>query len=277
MRAAVASTERLRKLGRALLGLYVLLMVAFLLAPILAITLGSLTTSAYVSFPPQGITFKWYAAILSHPAYVKALGLSLLVAAGSASAATVLALTVALAVHRYPTRLNALLESIVLTPIMLPSIFIGLAFLIAYTRMGFAGTPFGLLAGHLVLTTPFAVSLILVGLRGVDPVLERAALSLGASPWRTLRRITLPLIAWSLAVGWGFAFMMSFGNLEVSLFLTTPTMVTLPVAIYTALEWSPLDPTLTAISSGLVIITLVVLLSLARAVRIEHFTGKVRS
>src|SRR6185436_3265281 len=117
-------------------------------------------------------------------------------------------LMVALALHRYPTRLNILIQLLVMTPIMLPSVFLGLALLVMYSRIGLASTPWGLFAGHVMMVTP----------------------------------VTLSLIAWSLAAGWGFAFMMSFGSLEVSLFLSTPTMVTLPVKIYSALEWSPLDP-----------------------------------
>ncbi len=260
----------LEKAKRGALAAYVLLLAIFLAAPIVAITLGSLTASNYVSFPPQGLTLKWYAAIFSQPVYLRALLLSLVIACLSATAAIVIGVLVALALHRYPTRLNLLLQGFVLTPVMLPSIFIGLAFLISYTRMGFGGSAFGLFAAHVVVATPFAVSLILLGVRGVNPVLEMAARSLGASPWRARRLITLPLIAWSMAAGWSFAFMMSFGSLEISLFLNTPKTVTLPVAIYTALEWSPLDPMLTAISSGLVIVTLIVLLLLVRTVKIDQ-------
>ncbi|MDW6021134.1 ABC transporter permease [Mesorhizobium sp. BAC0120] len=267
---ANSANRAIERLKRSALGAYVLLLSGFLVAPIVAITLGSLTAGNYVSFPPQGLSLKWYAAIFSQPAYLQALLLSLVIACISATVAIMLGVLVALALHRFPTRLNILLQAFVLTPVMLPSIFVGLAFLIAYTRMGFGGTAFGLFAAHVVVATPFAVSLLLVGVAGVNPVLEMAARSLGASPWRARRLITLPLIAWSMAAGWGFSFMMSFGSLEISLFLNTPKAVTLPVAIYTALEWSPLDPMLTAISSGLVIVTLIVLLLLVRTVKIDQ-------
>lgn len=260
----------LEEVKRGALAGYVILLAFFLVAPIVAITLGSLTDSNYVSFPPQGLTLKWYAAIFSKPVYLRALLLSLVIACLSATVASVIGIFVALALNRYPTRFNVLLRAFVLTPVMLPSIFIGLAFLIAYTHMGFGGSAFGLFAAHVVVATPFAVSLILIGVGGVNPVLEMAARSLGASPWRARRLITLPLIAWSIAAGWAFAFMMSFGSLEVSLFLNTPKIITLPVAIYTALEWSPLDPMLTAISSGLVIVTLIVLFLLVRTVKIDQ-------
>jgi putative spermidine/putrescine transport system permease protein len=273
-RPAMAGHPLRQRLARWSLGIYVLVIGLFLLAPILAITAGSLTTTSYVVFPPEGLTLKWYLQIFDQPDFLSALGLSLGVAVAAATVATLLGLMVSLALHRYPTRLNILIQLLVMTPIMLPSVFLGLALLVMYSRIGLAATPWGLFAGHVMMVTPFTVSLIMIGLGSVDPVLERAARSLGATPWLTLRHVTLSLIAWSLAAGWGFAFMMSFGSLEVSLFLSTPTMVTLPVKIYSALEWSPLDPPLTAISSGLVIITLIVLLIMARVVRLDRLLGR---
>jgi putative spermidine/putrescine transport system permease protein len=263
-----------QRAGRLILGAYVIVVALFLIAPIVAITAGSLTTTSYVVFPPKGITLKWYLQIFNQPEFLSALGLSLAVAAAAATLATLLGLVVSLAMHRYQTRLNLLVQLLVMTPIMLPSVFLGLALLVMYSLMGLSATSWGLLAGHIMMVTPFTVSMIMVGLGSIDPTLERAARSLGATPWRTLLHVTLGLIAWSLAAGWGFAFMMSFGSLEVSLFLTTPTMVTLPVKIYSALEWSPLDPPLTAVSSGLVIITLIVLLLMARFVRIDRLLDK---
>lgn len=254
-----------------LLRLYVVLFVLFLLAPIVAITAGSLTTTSYVVFPPKGLTLKWYQQILGQPQFIEALGLSLAVGVGAATIGTMLAMPVALALHRYDNPFNRVLHLLVMTPVMLPSVFLGLAFLVAYSTMGIGGSTWALLAGHTMIATPFTVSLILVGLTTVDPSLERAARSLGATAFGAFRRVTLPLVAWSLCAGWGFAFLISFGSLEVSLFLSTTTMLTLPVQVYSALEWSPLDPLLTAISSGLVIITLVVLVVTARVVRMDRF------
>jgi putative spermidine/putrescine transport system permease protein len=172
--------------------------------------------------------------------------------------------------------LNRVVYLVIMTPAMLPSVFLGLAFLVLYTSMGLAPSPAGLVAGHVMIATPFALSLVMVGLSGQDQTLERAARSLGASAFGAFFRITLPLISWSLAAGWGFAFMISFGSLEVSLFLSTSTMVTLPVQIFMALEWSPLDPALTAVSSGLAIITLIALMVTARFVSLERFLKRSR-
>ena len=261
----------MRVVGR----IYTALFILFLMAPIVAIVGGSLTTTNYVSFPPKGLTLHWYLQILHQSESIAALGLSLAVGAAAATLATLLALPVGIALSRYRTGLNGLVYLVVMTPAMLPSVFLGLAFLVLYTSMGLAATPAGLLAGHVMIATPFALSLVMVGLSGLDGALERAARSLGASPFRAFLRITLPLISWSLAAGWAFAFMISFGSLEVSLFLSTSTMVTLPVQIFMALEWSPLDPALTAVSSGLAIITLIVLVVAAQFVSLERFLRRV--
>ncbi|TWH28164.1 MULTISPECIES: ABC transporter permease [unclassified Aminobacter] len=250
---------------------YVILFVCFLLAPIVAISAGSFTETSYVVFPPQGFTLKWYFAALGQRPLIEALGFSLAIGAISASVATLIALPLGLAITRYRSRLNIALYMLAMTPAMLPAVFLGLAFLIGYSWVGMGGSSWPLVAGHVVMTVPFALSLILVGLQSVDGTLELAARSLGASALKTFLVVTLPLISWSLAAGWGFAFLISFGALEVSLFLSTSTTVTLPVQIYTTLDWSPLDPTLTAISSGVVIITLAVLVITARTVRMDRF------
>jgi putative spermidine/putrescine transport system permease protein len=182
----------------------------------------------------------------------------------------VIGLMVALAMTRSISPLNSLLWMLVASPMMLPSVVLGFACLQAYTNLGFGSTAWGLLAGHVVLVTPYAVALIAAGLRSVDPNLELAARSLGADPARALRIITLPLILWSVISGWGLAFLVSFGDASISIFLNTPDMVTLPVRIFDALRYSPLNPELTAISAGLVIVTLIVLVASGSMVRFDR-------
>jgi len=260
-------------LGGLLLHVYIIGAVLFLLAPVVAITAGSLTTTQYVVFPPKGITFTWYLHMFDRPEMLGSFGLSLGIGAAAATIAAILGLMVALAMTRYPSPLNHLLWLLLVSPMMLPSVVLGFAFLQAYTHMGFGTTTAGLLAGHVVLVTPYAVALILTGLRSLDPTFELAARSLGATPLRALRKVTLPLIFWSVIAGWGLAFLVSFGDAAVSVFLNTPEIVTLPVRIFDALRYSPLNPELTAISSGLVIVTLVVLVASASVMRFDRLFG----
>jgi len=256
--------------SRMILGAYVTLICVFILAPIVSITAGALTETAYVVFPPQGLSFKWYAAALGQRQAIESLQFSLMLAAIAATISTAVAFMIANGARKSDSVVFRVLRALAITPAMLPAVFLGLALLVTYSQLHLRGTP-ALLAGHVVLAMPFAISMVSVGLNGLNPTLESAARSLGAPPRQVLLRITLPLIAWSLMSGWGFAFMISFGALEVSLFLSSSTTVTLPVYIYSALEWMPMDPTLTAISSGVILLTLVVLVVSARVARLDRF------
>lgn len=256
--------------SRVLLGLYVGLVAVFILAPIVSITAGALTETAYVVFPPEGLSLKWYEAALKQSTAIESLQFSLGLAAAAATISTTVAFLIADAARRSRAPVYKLLRGLAILPAMLPAVFLGLALLVAYSQLFLRGTP-ALLAGHIVLSMPFAISMISVGLNGLNPALEAAARSLGATPRQVLVRITLPLISWSLLSGWGFAFMISFGALEVSLFLSSSTTVTLPVYIYSSLEWMPMDPTLTATASGVILLTLVVLVVSARVARLDRF------
>lgn len=256
------------------LRVYVAAVCVFLLAPILTITIAALTAGDYVSFPPKGLTLHWYAGIVHQSDFITSLKLSLEVAALAATAGTAIGLATAIALVRHPSRLNKFVWAVVLSPIMLPSIVLGMAFLEFYGRLGYGNSSWALVMSHVVLVTPFAASLIFIGIETLDPVYERAARSLGAGPWTTLVRVMLPLITWSLVAAWAIAFMISFGDTAVSLFLATPTLTTLPVRIYSSLEWSPLDPSLTAVASGLVIITFVVLAAASVVARPDRILSR---
>lgn len=255
---------------RFLQGTFVVLACLFILAPIVSVTLGAFTETAYVVFPPKGFTFKWYLNAFRQGQAIDALLCSLELAAASASIATIVAFGIANAERQRNSRLYGFLRALALMPAMLPAVFLGLALLVAYSWLHLRGLP-ALLVGHIIIAMPFALSMVAVGLNALNPQLESAARSLGASPRQVLFKITLPLIGWSLLSGWGFAFMVSFGALEVSLFLSSSTVVTLPVYIYASLEWMPMDPTLTAVASGVILLTLIVLVVSARVARLDRF------
>jgi putative spermidine/putrescine transport system permease protein len=256
--------------SRLVLATFVTAICIFIVAPILSITLGALTQTSYVVFPPQGFTLKWYLNALGQRRAMDALGFSLGLAAASATTATLIAFLIANAGRQRDSRFYRFLKRLALAPAMLPAVFLGLALLVTYSRLHLRGMP-ALFVGHVVSAMPFAISMVTVGLNGLNPQLESAARSLGAKPLQVLLKITLPLTAWSLLSSWGFAFMISFGALEVSLFLSSSTSVTLPVYIYSSLEWMPMDPTLTAIASGVILLTLTVLVISARLARLDRF------
>jgi putative spermidine/putrescine transport system permease protein len=264
------------RFSKVLLWVYVVAMQVFFLAPVVAITVGSLTTTQYVVFPPKGLTLQWYSRMLDRPEIIYSFLLSLGIAFGAATASVLLGLLVSLAIVRYSLRLNTILWLLVASPMMLPTVVLGFGFLQTYTHLGLGTSILGLLAGHLVIVTPYAFVLIATGLRSVDRSLEDAARSLGASPMRTLGLVTLPIMFWSMLAGWALAFLVSFGDAAVSVFLNTPQVVTLPVRIFDALKYSPLNPQLTAVSSVLVLVTLVVLVASASFIRLERIMDRMR-
>lgn len=252
-----------------LLGFYVSVFCLLVLLPIISITAGSFTDTTYVVFPPEGFSLRWYGQVFNQTNSMEALAFSLTLAACAATAATLVAIPIADGL-RSGSLWFKLLYAVSMTPAMLPAVFLGLAFLVMFSSMRISGV-YALFIGHVVMVLPFALSLITIGFASLPPSLELAARSLGAGKFRVIRSVALPLIAWSLASGWGFAFMISFGALEVSLFLSSSRVVTLPVQIFTTLEWSPLDPALTAVSACVVAVTLAVLVFTAKIVRLDRF------
>jgi putative spermidine/putrescine transport system permease protein len=234
----------------------------YMFLPIAVVVLTSLDPGQYLRLPPQGVSLRWYAAALT-PDWLEPFRISLVLAAATAVLATILGLPASFALvrHRFPGRdfINALL----LSPLSLPAIVTGVAILQflslagLHSLLGFNA----LLLGHTALTIPYAIRTIAIGLHGFDRSLEHAAMNLGATPWRTFRHITLPIIKPGLFAGIVFAFIVSFNNVPVSLFLVRPGMVTLPIRILNYLEFR-FDPSLAAVNMlSLFVILLIVIIA----------------
>jgi putative spermidine/putrescine transport system permease protein len=251
------------------LGLFSAGVYTFVLAPIVVVLLASFTAAEYTSFPPEGLSLRWYAEIPRHPEFWESFRVSLLVAAVTGLLATALGTLAALALVRHRFRGRDLAGALFLSPLMLPSLILGAALLQFYTRVGITRTPLALVAGHLVITVPYVVRLVSASLAGLDETLERAALNLGASPWQAFRLVTLPLIAPGVLAGAAFATIVSFDDVSVALFLASPRAVTLPVRIFTYIEQT-FDPLVTAVCSVLI------LLAAAAVVVIERSLGLAR-
>ena len=218
------------------LRVFTYLMVAFLLLPIALVLATSFTTANVISFPPQGFTLRWYEVILNRAEFLESLRLSLTIALIVSAVSTTLGCLAALALVRYRFPGRDLIQAAVMSPLVLPTVVIGIALLLFLSRIGLSGSPAALVIGHVIVTLPYAVRLISSSLAGLDRTLERAARNLGADSFTTFRRITLPLIQSGLIASVVFTFIVSFDDLTISIFLATPSMVTLPVRIYSYIE-----------------------------------------
>ena len=247
-------------------------LMVLLLVPLAAIVATSFTTLSYVTFPPQGFTLRWYGEALGKQEFLDSFVLSLGIALVTAVLATVLGAPVAVALVRYRFPGRDLVNAFFMSPLILPTVVIGIALLQFYNQLRIGSTAGSLVLGHVIVTTPYAIRLIAASLTGLDPAIERAARNLGAPPLRAFRLATLPLIRPGLMAGAVFAFITSFDNVTISIFLATPRMVTLPVRIYNLWD-QPMYPWLIAICSLIILWTVILIAIVERAVSVRGLFG----
>jgi putative spermidine/putrescine transport system permease protein len=255
---------------RRLLGLVNGLIFLYLLAPILVVLPVSFSDTAFVVFPPRGFSLRWYANFFASRELTEALALSLRLAATVTVAATVVGTLAALALVRYRVPGREALRTFLLAPIVLPGVVLGIAFLVFFSRTPLAQTFWSLCCAHVVVALPYVVRTVSATLQGLDRALEEAAASLGAAPLVAFWTVTLPVIKPGVIAGATFAFITSFDELVVSLFLTGPRLSTLPVQIYNYIEFTS-DPTIAAISTLLVVLTVGGVLLVERLVGFTRF------
>lgn len=244
---------------------------AYLFLPIGVVILTSLNPGQYLQLPPRGLSLRWYAAVLT-PDWLEPFRISLTLAAVTAAGATVLGVPAAFALVRHRFRGRDAFNALLLSPISLPAIVSGVAilqFLSLAGLRGLIGFP-ALVLAHVALTVPYAIRTIAISLHGFDRSVEQAAANLGATPWRTLRWVTLPLIKPGLFAGLVFAFIVSFNNVPVSLFLVRPGMVTLPIRILNYLEYR-FDPSMAAVNMLSLLVILFVVTVAERAAGFTKF------
>jgi len=252
------------------------LFIGFILAPLVIVCVVAFTPLGYISLPTDRLSLRWFAAILDNPRFISAFWLSLGLGLVSSGIATLLAIPAALAIarNRFPGR--DALSAFLLSPLMIPHIVLGVAFLRFFSTIGINGTFAGLVIGHVIVILPFALRLVLAAATGMDPAIERAAVSLGASRFAAFRRITLPLIFPGIVSGWLLAFITSFDELTMSVFIANPSTTTLPVRMFLQIQ-DTIDPMVAAVSALLIAGTLVLMLVLDRIVGLERlFVGKAR-
>ncbi|CAN5809986.1 ABC transporter permease [soil metagenome] len=247
----------------------------FLLAPMVVVIGSSFDgTSAYsgVVFPPQELTLRWYQQIPS--THYRALGLSLVLALLVAFGACLLGIPAALGIVRGRFPGKSLLLAFFRAPMQIPAVVTGIAFLRLYYVVGDATGVYinasfiGLYIGHLFVATPYVIGTVVTVLQRFNPRLEEAALMLGASPWRTFRRVTLPTLMPGVHAGALYAFMVSFSDVPIAMFLTAPGFVTYPVELFFGIE-TDFNPSVLASASLVILISLIALLLVQRAIGLD--------
>lgn len=223
----------------------------FLILPVVVIFPLSFSSSQYLEFPPRGWSLQWYRNYASRPDWISATMLSLKVALGTSVLATLLGTLTALGLTRCSFKGKSAFLGLVLSPIIMPGIIVGVAIYFFYARVGLLGNLAGLVLAHTLLATPFVVLTVMTSLHSFDRNLELAGMSLGGHPLYTFVRITLPMIRPGVLSGALFAFVTSFDELIVALFITAPTAVTLPRRMWEGVRLE-IDPTIAAVAAILI-------------------------
>ena len=236
-----------------------LAVVVFLQVPVIVVVLAAFSTTSYLTIPPQGLTLAWFAKVLSDPAYLSAIRMSLILAFGSTAISLALGVAAAYALFRKALAGTEAITSFLMAPLILPAVVIGVGLLQYFSLTGLRGSLFGLLMAHVVITAPYIVRSALASLSGVDLATEEAARVLGATGFEAFRLVTLPMILPGLIAGALFAFITSLDNVPVTIFLISANQTTLPVLIFTSVEMG-VDPSIAAVSTLLIVGTGVILL-----------------
>lgn len=269
--AAAAAGGRRRATPWALLVAVVTVIYAFILGPILITATVSFNETKRSYFPPRGFSLEWWGEIFTDK-WIQPLLFSLKLASITALLATVVGVPLAFAFQRYQFRGKGALQAITLGPLILPTLVTGIALLQFLTIVGL-GRWIGfwaLLAGHVVICLPFSVRTVAISLQAMPGRVEAAAASLGAPPWAVLRHVTLPLVMPGMFAGMAFAFIHSFTDVNLSLFIARPGERPVTVAILSFLDFG-FAPTLAALSILSLLIPLVVIAVLGRFVGIGDF------
>jgi putative spermidine/putrescine transport system permease protein len=244
----------------------------FLLMPLLTVVPVSLTPARFLSMPSGEISFRHYNELVSNPAWARGLALSVGIGLVSSAVATLLAVMFALGIWMYQPRFSALLVGFVLLPMIVPPVVSAMTLYVLLTSLsrlndvvGYDTWP-GVVIAHVVMVVPFAVVMVLVALAGVDRRIDLAARGLGATVRDRAFRIILPNIKFGVLTAAVLAFVLSWEEIGVTLFITSVDVITLPRMMWMGLR-DNIDPAIAAVSVVLIAVTITVLLARMAFVR----------
>ena len=245
---------------------------ALLFLPIFLVLLLSFSGDAYTTLPPGSYSLRWYGNIFARTDFVQSFLTSLSVAALSTPASVAIGTLAAYGLWKHPAAGARALETLLMSPILLPLVVTGLALLVFFNRGRFGDGLWTIVLAHVIVTFPYSFRAVLAALGRYDRQLDEVAASLRVRPATAFWHVTLPMIKPGLCAGALFAFVMSFDDFATTIFLISPGTKTLPIAIYQYMEFN-LDPTVSAVSALLVLFSVAGVFVVDRLVGMDRFVG----
>ncbi|ASA24721.1 ABC transporter permease [Paenibacillus donghaensis] len=229
----------------------------FIMAPLLVIVISSFNPGEYLVFPFQGFSLRWYEAVLTGGRYTEPFWTSIKLAIATTVVALPLGTMIAYAIQRFDFRFKSALQGLFLSPLVIPTLLFGIGLLIFFSYLGVRMFFLRLLLAHIVLIIPYVVRTMLAGFSQMERAVEEASIILGASPVKTFFLVTLPLARPALLASAFLSLVLSFDELVIALFLTGPGIHTLPMTIYSDIQFN-LSPSLAAVSSIIIAGTILI-------------------
>lgn len=250
-------------MGKFFLNTSTFLVLFWLLGPLIVIVGGSFTETPQVIFPPEGFTLKWYEQLMGRSDFLESFIDSLVLASIATTFAVFLGTITAVGLSHDKFVGREVFRAFLMSPLILPTIVTGVA-LFQFSRIiGLSSNLVGLAIGHTLITLPYVIRTVGAALVNLDPALAEAAESLGARPSRVLLQVIMPAIAPAILVSVIFAFIISFDQVTISIFLTGPDIMTLPIRIYTYIEFA-IDPMVAAVSTLLILFSYMLIVGLEK-------------
>jgi putative spermidine/putrescine transport system permease protein len=243
-----------QRLAHIALRLFTAAVLVYLVAPIIVVLPLSFTSGQLLIFPIPGWSVQWYVDFFTNPLWSGALWNSCVIGLVVTLVASTLGTLAALGLHNARFRYKGAVMALLVTPIAVPVVIVAVAVFYFFSRLGLVGTYTGVVLAHTVLALPFVVVTVTATLQGFDPNLARAGASLGASPLTVFRTVTLPIIAPGVISGSLFAFVASFDEIVIALFIASPQQRTLPRQIFSGVSES-ISPTITAAAVILLLVS----------------------
>ncbi|CAJ0690805.1 ABC transporter permease [Ralstonia wenshanensis] len=245
------------------------LVITFMVAPLVIVCIVAFTPEETLTLPTHHFSLRWFDQVLHHPDFVQSFWNSLWLGLAAATLSTALAVPAAMAIVRFRAPGLQYLQGVFLSPLIIPHLVLGVALLRMFSLVGGQGSFGWLIFAHALIVTPYTMRLVMAALVGFDHSVEHAAYSLGASSFTVFRRMTLPMILPGITGGWLLAFINSFDELTMSIFVVSPATVTLPVRMYMYATES-LDPMMAAVSALIVFLTLALMLLLDKVYGLDR-------
>jgi spermidine/putrescine transport system permease protein len=252
----VALSPNGRRLLRTLFGL----VIVFLYAPIVILLIFSFNNSALPSFPLSGFTLHWYHEFIDNTDLRASLETSAIIAALTSLGAVILGTLASIALTRRRFRGKALASAFLLSPLVIPYVVFGISLLLLFHQLGIPRSLVTVVIGHIVISLPYTILVLVPRLEQIDSSLEEAAYDLGATHLRTFRSVTLPLILPAVVSAFLIAFTTSFDEYAVASFVVGPR-VTFPIYLYSALRFPSQLPQVIAVAVVVLMVSLVVVVA----------------